>query len=94
VTSFFGAWFLNYAPSGRDMVDMFRNVALNLRDGGHFVGVTPPPTQDPTAFVEAERQARPGGSRGGGVALQCYGSGWGWDHRPCACGHEMWGYGF
>ena len=60
----FGAWLLNYARSGKDMVDMFRNVALNLKDGGHFVAVTPPPTQDPTAFVEAERKARPSGSGG------------------------------
>ena len=60
----FGAWLLNYAPSGKDMVDMFRNVALNLRDGGHFVAVTPPPTQDPAAFVEAETKARPDGSGG------------------------------
>ncbi|CAF9921186.1 MAG: hypothetical protein ALECFALPRED_001730 [Alectoria fallacina] len=63
----FGAWLLNYAPSGKDMVDMFRNVAVNLKDGGHFVAVTPPPTQDPAAFVEAERKARPialGGSGG------------------------------
>lgn len=40
----FGAWLLNYAPSGKDMVEMFRNVALNLKDSGHFVAVTPPPT--------------------------------------------------
>lgn len=62
----FGAWLLNYAPSGDDMVEMFRNVALNLKDGGHFVAVTPPPTQDPAAFVEAERKARPSGSGGSG----------------------------
>ena len=62
----FGAWLLNYAPSGKDMVDMFRNVALNLKDGGHFVAVTPPPTQDPAAFVEAERKARPSESGGSG----------------------------
>ena len=60
----FGAWLLNYAPSGKEMVGMFHNVALNLKDGGHFVAVTPPPTQDPTAFCEAERTARPGGSGG------------------------------
>ena len=58
----FGAWLLNYASCGKAMVDMFRNVALNLKDGGHFVGVTPPPTQDPTASVEAEMKARPNGS--------------------------------
>ena len=62
----FGAWLLNYAPSGKDMVEMFRNVALNLRDGGRFVAVTTPPTQDPAAFVEAERKARPSESGGSG----------------------------
>ena len=49
------------------MVTMFRNVAVNLKDGGRFVAVTLPPTQDPAAFVEAERKARPialGGSGG------------------------------
>lgn len=62
----FGAWLLNYAPSGKDMVDMFRNVALNLKEGGHFVAVTPPPTQDPAAFVEAERKTRLSESGGSG----------------------------
>ena len=33
----FAGWLLNYAPSGKDMANMFRNVALNLKDGGHFV---------------------------------------------------------
>lgn len=60
----FGAWLLNYAPSGKEMVDMFRNVALNLKDGGRFVGVVPPPTQDPAAYVEAEKKARARGSGG------------------------------
>lgn len=62
----FGAWLLNYAPSGKDMVDMFRNVALNLKDGGHFVAVTVPPTQDPAVFVEAEGKVRPSESGGSG----------------------------
>ena len=62
----FGAWLLNYASSGKGMVDMFRNAALNLEEGGHFVAVTPPPTQDPAAFVEAERKARPRESGGSG----------------------------
>ena len=65
----FGAWLLNYAPSGKDMVDMFRNVALNLKDGGHFVAVMPPPAQDPAAFLEAERKARPSESGGSGGLL-------------------------
>ena len=62
----FGAWLLNYAPDGKGMVEMFRNVSLNLREGGRFVAVTPPPTQDPAAFVEAERRARPSESGGSG----------------------------
>ena len=62
----FGAWLLNYAPSGKDMVDMFHNVSLNLKDGGHFVAVMPPPTEDPAAFVEAEGKARPSESGGSG----------------------------
>lgn len=33
----FAGWLLNYAPSGNDMADMFRNVALNLKDGGRFI---------------------------------------------------------
>ena len=33
----FAGWLLNYAPSGKDMANMFRNVALNLKDGGRFV---------------------------------------------------------
>lgn len=60
----FAAWLLNYAPSGKDMVNMFRNVALNLQDGGHFVAVTVVPSQDPTASLEAERKARPSGPGG------------------------------
>ncbi|KAL9097496.1 MAG: hypothetical protein Q9165_000392 [Trypethelium subeluteriae] len=55
----FGAWFLNYAATGKDMVDMYRNIALNLKDGGRFVAVTPPPTDDPASFVEEERNIRP-----------------------------------
>ena len=60
----FAAWLLNYAPSGKELVKMFRNVALNLKDGGRFVTVCPPGTQDPTAFCQAERDVRPQGSGG------------------------------
>lgn len=62
----FAAWLLNYAPSGKDMVDMFRSDELNLKDGGHFVAVMPPPTQGPATFVEAEGKARPSESGGSG----------------------------
>lgn len=55
----FGAWLLNYAPDRARLVDMFRNIALNLKDGGHFVSVTVPPTEDPTASVNAELRVRP-----------------------------------
>lgn len=55
----FGAWLLNYAPDHAGLVDMFSNIALNLTDGGHFISVTVPPTEDPTASVNAELQARP-----------------------------------
>lgn len=46
----FAVWLLNYARDGRELADMFRNVALNLKDGGRFITVCPPATQDPTAF--------------------------------------------
>lgn len=55
----FAAWFLNYAPNRAGLVDMFRNLCMNLRSGGHFISVTCPPTSDPSASVEAEFKARP-----------------------------------
>ena len=55
----FGAWFLNYAPDRTGQVDMFRNICMNLRSGGHFVSVTSPPTSNPSASLEAEFNARP-----------------------------------
>ena len=66
----FGAWLLNYAPDRASLVDMFRNIALNLKDGGHFVGVTVPPTQDPTASVNAETKVRPPPEGSGGLVYQ------------------------
>lgn len=58
----FGAWLLNYAANAQGLTNFFRNIALNLEDRGRFVGVTPPPTQDPVSFYEAENRARPHGS--------------------------------
>lgn len=55
----FGAWLLNYAPDRAGLVDMFRNIASNLKEGGHFVSVTVPPAMDPTASLNAEFGARP-----------------------------------
>lgn len=63
----FGAWLLNYAPDRAALVDMFRNICLNLRDGGHFVSVTVPPAQDPTASLDAEFDARPPPEGSGGL---------------------------
>ena len=34
---------------------MFRNISLNLKTGGRFVGVTLPAAEDPLAFLDAER---------------------------------------
>ena len=55
----FGAWLLNYASDGEEMADMFRNVSVNLKDSGHFIGVTPPPTNDPRGHCERALAARP-----------------------------------
>ena len=55
----FGAWLLNYAPDRASLVEMYRNIELNLKPGGHFVGVTIPPTNDPRASINAECEARP-----------------------------------
>ncbi|KAI4188348.1 MAG: hypothetical protein LQ346_005325 [Caloplaca aetnensis] len=65
----FGAWLLNYAETREQLVEMFRLIAMNLRDGGRFVGVTPPPSNDPTAYVKAERDLRPAPQGSGGGLL-------------------------
>lgn len=41
-----GGRLLDYASNGKEMANMFRNASVNLREGGHFIGVTPPPTND------------------------------------------------
>ena len=60
----FGAWLLNYASNKQELVEMFRNVAINLKEGGHFVSVCVPGTEDPRGFYQAERDLRPQGSGG------------------------------
>lgn len=40
------AWLLNYAASGEEMVGMFENIWMNLKEGGTFVGITQPPAED------------------------------------------------
>jgi SAM-dependent methyltransferase len=63
----FGAWFLNYAANKAEMVEMFQNIHLNLKPGGRFVGVTPPPTNDPAGLIEQECKARPLPTASGGL---------------------------
>ena len=55
----FGAWFLNYAANEKELVEMFRNISMNLKPGGCFLGVVPPPTEDPAGFIHAETKLRP-----------------------------------
>lgn len=55
----FGAWLLNYASDGEEKANMFRNASLNLKSGGHFVGITPPPTNDPRGHCKRALAARP-----------------------------------
>jgi SAM-dependent methyltransferase len=38
-----GVWLLNYAPNAEVMTKMWQNIATNLRPGGTFVGLMPPP---------------------------------------------------
>ena len=63
----FGAWLLNYASTSKEMVDFWRNIHINLKPGGHFVGVTPPPTNDPAGHIEAECRLRPLPTASGGL---------------------------
>ena len=63
----FGAWLLNYASDGKEMANMFRNVSINLNGSGHFIGVTPPPTDNPRRHCERALVARP--AQYGGVVV-------------------------
>ncbi|KAL8702937.1 MAG: hypothetical protein Q9201_003891 [Fulgogasparrea decipioides] len=63
----FGAWFLNYAPDRAGLVDMFRNICMNLKAGGHFVSVTCPPASNPFESMEAELKLRPPPEGSGGL---------------------------
>lgn len=63
----FGAWFLNYASNQAEMVEFYRNILLNLKPGGRYVGVTPPPSSDPRTFVAQEQALRPLPTASGGL---------------------------
>ena len=54
-----GSWLLNYAANGTEMTKMFRNAALNLKEGGQFICVTPHPTETPKGWMEKALRARP-----------------------------------
>ncbi|KAL8710517.1 MAG: hypothetical protein Q9220_004950 [cf. Caloplaca sp. 1 TL-2023] len=54
-----GSWFLNYAASESEMTDMFRNISANLKEGGRFFGIVPPPYEHPLEHVEATRRKKP-----------------------------------
>lgn len=55
----FGGWFLNYASTHAELVDFYRNIRVNLKPGGLFVGVTPPPSDNPPFHYERECILRP-----------------------------------
>ena len=63
----FAAWLLKYAPDRAGLVDMFRNVAVNLKEGGYFVSITVPPAENPIDSKNAERKARPPPEGSGGL---------------------------
>ncbi|KAL8993910.1 MAG: hypothetical protein Q9169_005984 [Polycauliona sp. 2 TL-2023] len=63
----FGAWLLNYAPDRKGLVDMFRNIAMNLKEGGRFVSITVPPAENPMDPINAELRVRPPPEGSGGL---------------------------
>ncbi|KAL9627478.1 MAG: hypothetical protein Q9204_006537 [Flavoplaca sp. TL-2023a] len=63
----FGAWLLNYAPDRKTLVEMFRNIAINLKEGGVFVSITVPPTENPLESMNAELKVRPPPEGSGGL---------------------------
>ena len=54
-----GMWLLNYAPSRLELAGMFQNIAMNLTDGGRFIGITFAPTDEPTRHTEKALRVRP-----------------------------------
>ncbi|OBT89592.1 hypothetical protein VE02_01730 [Pseudogymnoascus sp. 03VT05] len=53
------SWLLNYASDREGLVQMFRNVAVNLKEGDRFVSITVPPSENPIDSLNAEATARP-----------------------------------
>ena len=54
-----GSWLLNYASTRGEMINMYRTIAMNLKEGGTFLGVTPAPSEDPRAYNEKMAKERP-----------------------------------
>lgn len=54
-----GSWLLNYAPDYATLLEMWKNIAINISAGGTFVGVVPPPTEDPKTYTLAAEKERP-----------------------------------
>jgi ubiquinone/menaquinone biosynthesis C-methylase UbiE len=52
----FAAYLLPHAPDRETMVQMYRTIAVNLKDGGHFVGVVSPVSEDPLAYFQQEKE--------------------------------------
>jgi trans-aconitate methyltransferase len=55
----FGAWLLNYAQDRAGLINMLRNIAVNLKDGGRFLSITVPPSSNPIDSLNAEANTRP-----------------------------------
>lgn len=45
-----GAWLLNYASSADEMTETYTTIAMNLSPNGHFIGLTPHPSNDMHAY--------------------------------------------
>ena len=54
-----GSWLLNYAANDEELINMYQNISINLKEGGHFVGVTPEPIWDPKTRVEQALASQP-----------------------------------
>ena len=53
----FAAYLLPHAPDKATMVSMYKTVAANLKDGGTFVAVVSPVSEDPKEYFDLERKA-------------------------------------
>lgn len=54
----FAAWLLTFAPGFKTLRNMFKNVFMNLKEGGHFVTVCSPPVDDQKEYFMKEQEVR------------------------------------